>query len=572
MKKLIILTLCIVVGGCQQDSQLKGSELTADSADIIFVGNNILTMDEATEGATGVAIRDDKIIFVGDKQTALGMSGSDSRVIELGDRALIPGFVDSHGHIAMLARYIDYVNLSAPPVGSVKNIPDLIALLTERLNDNPPTKGKWLVGYGYDDSLLAEGRHPTRDDLDKVSTEVPIYLAHVSGHLGALNSAALTEMEITSQTPNPVGGVIRRQAGSSEPNGVLEEKAAAAILFKQFEGLSAQDFVQMVRRAVRVYASNGITTAQDGAASQSDINALREAAANNPFAIDIGAYAYTPPGDAVAVSAAAFEKQYTGGFRVAGTKISLDGSPQGRTAWLSQPYTEGPPGADENYVAYPTVKPDDYIAAAKHIIRSDVPLLVHANGDAAMDLMLRGVQAAKNDGVIRDNRTVIIHAQLMREDQLDLAATLGVVPSFFSAHTFFWGDWHLKSFGQKRGQDISPTRWAKNRSVPFTIHNDAPVVPPDMMRLVWATVNRATRDGEIIGEGQRLSVEEALYAATQAGAYQFFEEDSKGSISVGKQADLVILESNPVTIEPMSIQDVGVLETFARGKSIYTRK
>jgi predicted amidohydrolase YtcJ len=259
-----------------------------------------------------------------------------------------------------------------------------------------------------------------------------------------------------------------------------------------------------------------------------------------------------------------------GGARVAGIKFSLDGSPQGRTAWVTEPYVEGPPGAAPDYVAYGTMDPDRYKAGAAALIKAGIPFLAHANGDAAMDLMLDGVDEALADmDEIPDHRSVIIHAQLMRADQLDRAAELNVVPSFFSAHTFFWGDWHVRSFGEERGNNISPVRWAIDRGVPFTIHNDSPIVPPNIMRLVSITVNRKSRSGRVLGPHQRATVMEALNAVTLGAAYQFFEEDTKGSLTVGKQADLVILEMNPLTTDPAELEGIQILETFSRGRSVH---
>ncbi len=251
-------------------------------------------------------------------------------------------------------------------------------------------------------------------------------------------------------------------------------------------------------------------------------------------------------------------------------KFMLDGSPQGRTAWVTEPYYEGPPGAATDYRAYGTMDPDLYKAGVAALIERGVPFLAHANGDAAMDLMLDGVEEASRDmDEAPDHRSVIIHAQLMRADQLDRAARLGVVPSFFSAHTFFWGDWHERSFGEDRGTNISPVRWAIDRGVNFTIHNDAPVVPPDIMRLISITVNRRGRSGRVHGPYQRATVQEALHAVTLGAAYQYFEEDTKGSITVGKQADLVILGQNPLTTDPAELEHIRILETFSRGRSVY---
>ena len=184
--------------------------------------------------------------------------------------------------------------------------------------------------------------------------------------------------------------------------------------------------------------------------------------------------------------------------------------------------------------------------------------------------MIDGVDEAVADlDPMPDHRSVIIHAQLMRADQLDRAKELNVVPSFFSAHAFFWGDWHRLSFGEERGNNVSPVGWALERGVPFTVHNDASVVPPHMMRLVSITVNRKTRSGHVLGPHQRATVMQALHAVTLGAAYQYFEEDTKGSITVGKQADLVILGENPLTADPEDLEFIPIVETFSRGRSVF---
>jgi predicted amidohydrolase YtcJ len=238
---------------------------------------------------------------------------------------------------------------------------------------------------------------------------------------------------------------------------------------------------------------------------------------------------------------------------------------------MSEPYNAGPPGAAADYVAYPSYDPDAWLNRIGPLIARGVPVLAHANGDAAIELMIDGVANAIAGGPVPDHRSVIIHAQLIREDQLDRVAELGIIPSFYSVHPFFWGDWHRLSFGEERARFISPVQAAIARDIPFTVHNDSPIVPPDMMRLVEITVNRETRSGFVLGPDQRASVMQALYAITLGAAYQYFEEDEKGSITVGKRADLVILEGNPLTIPTSDLGEVTVLETFARGKSIFQR-
>ena len=246
----------------------------------------------------------------------------------------------------------------------------------------------------------------------------------------------------------------------------------------------------------------------------------------------------------------------------------LDGSPQGRTAWLTKPYTAGPPGAPEEYVAYPMTQPAYYKENVAKLIEADIPVLAHANGDAAIDLMIEGIDEALG-GRQKDHRSVTIHAQLTREDQLDAMKRLGIVPSFFAAHPYFWGDWHRLSFGDERAMRISPMRSARNRDLPFTIHNDAPVVPPDMMRLIEIAMGRKTRAGVVLGADQVLDFDEALYAVTLGSAYAYFEEDEKGSITPGKRADLVILGRDPKQVPLDEISEIPIVETIARGITVF---
>ena len=538
-------------------------------ADTIFTGGPIVTMDPARPRVDAVAVRGETIAAAGSLDEVMALRGDATRVVELAERALLPGFIDAHGHFLAVGRSLDALSLHPPPVGDVNDIDDVVRKIEAWIAERNIPPGGLVQGIGYDDSLLAERRHPNRDDLDRASTEHRIVLTHVSGHLRTANSAALADTGISAATPDPPGGHIRRRAGSREPDGVLEETAGRLVSAGPF-GAATDDTDALARRAIDVYLSYGTTTIQDGGTQADTVAALRAAADREPFNADVAAFAAArTPGDA---ERAAYEPGYRGRFRVAGVKLLLDGSPQGRTAWLTEPYTEGPPGAPADYRAYPVLEPEVYKPAAAHLIRRGVPIIVHANGDAAIDLMLDGVdEAVAGLDALPDHRSVVIHAQLMRADQLDRAAALGAVPSFFAAHSFFWGDWHLRSFGEARGSNVSPTRWAIERGVHFTIHNDAPVVPPDIMRLVSIAVNRRTRSDHLLGPEQRLTVEEALHAVTLGAAYQYFEEDTKGSITAGKQADLIVLERNPLETDPADLEHVRVLETFARGRSVYVR-
>lgn len=561
---LFMLVLNLGLTSCTDQPAKDDNKVTAD---VIFVGKHIVTMDAENETAQAVAIKGENIIFVGNETAAQAYAGPETRMVELGKRALLPGFIDAHGHFTSTARFINFANLSPRPVGKVADIPTLIQALQDYA-DQQEQAPDWIVGYGYDDSLLAEKRHPTRDDLDQVSSRIPITIIHVSYHFAVVNSAALKVLKITAQTPDPKGGVIRRQKDSQVPNGVLEETATHPA-FYPLSKISPEQFEQVLRKVANYYASYGITTAQDGAGSQQDLDFLRSVASKEQLPIDLNIYQGISATASVNIAEFTAENTYTNGIKLAGAKFFLDGSPQGRTAWLTQPYVANKNFPQENYVAYTTTDKMFYQDAIQTLFANNIQAISHANGDAAIDLMLDSLEKATRNQPESDHRFVIIHAQLMRQDQIKRAKALNAIPSFFSAHPFFWGDWHRLNFGDDRASNISPTRWAENAGMRFTIHNDAPVVPPDMMRLLWITTNRETRSGHILGDHQRLSVSEALRAMTINAAYQNFEENQKGSIRSGKQADLVILDKNPLLADIKKLNEIKVLETIARGKTIY---
>ena len=541
------------------------ADVDAPPVDTIYVGKHIITMDKSTVGA--VAIAGEKVLATGSRDEILAMQLPTTQIVELGEHALLPGFIDAHGHVSGVGRVTALLDLSPPPVGEVATIDDIVEIIQQHIATENPAPGTWIYGRGYDDSLLAEGRHPNRDDLDRASLEHPIVLTHVSGHLAAGNSAALNAAGIAATTPDPAGGVIRRR-DDLEPDGVMEETAQR--LYPSIN-MDATQRAELLRVGLDIYASYGVTTAQDGGVSPAYVDQLRQESASSPFPIDMVAFIAVNALDDAVVDAIHADAEYANGFKLGGVKFWLDGSPQGRTAWLSQPYTEGPPGQDADYVAYPTLDPDTYKRRMLGLIERNVPILAHANGDAAIDLMIDGVADAIEVHSAANHRSVAIHSQLMRRDQLDRVKDLGIIPSYYAAHPFFWGDWHRVSFGEERAAFISPAQASIDREIPFTIHNDSPVVPPDVMRLIWIAVNRFTRSGFVLGPDQRISVYDALYAVTQGAAFQYFEEDSKGSITAGKQADFVILGENPLLADPVTLKDIPVIETIARGRTIYRR-
>ena len=540
--------------------------LTAiEEADLIISSNKVILMTEKESAQPlSVAIKNKKIIWIGSHEDAKNIQGEH---VDFGNQAVLPGFIDAHGHASYLAFATQVANIASPPVGKINNIQDLQTELKNFIQDSGLQPGEWLMGLGYDDSLLAEQRHPTKDDLDEVSTEHPIYLIHVSAHLGAANSLGLSLANINSKTQDPPGGKIRRYENSLEPNGVFEETAAYPL--QQLAMSAYKDPIGSVKKAMEIYARNGITTAQDGASSLETIGLMQAADAQNMIDIDVISYPIGQNGLDENLNALNFGS-YTGRVKVGGIKLILDGSPQGKTAYLTEPYYKPPHNESKSYKGYPLIPQTEVSEWVKKYADLNIPIMAHANGDAAADML---IQAVKNAEIESDHRTIMIHAQTVREDQLDLMKELEIIPSYFSTHTFYWGDWHRDSvFGPDRAMRISPTKSTLERDMPFTVHNDAPVVPPDMIRLLWSTTNRLTRSGKVLGPNQRISTYDALKAITINAAYQHFEDDIKGSIEVGKLADLVVLSADPLSMPSESLLDLQIISTFSHGKEIFSSR
>jgi predicted amidohydrolase YtcJ len=573
-------------------------------ADLIIGNGTIVTMDPARPVAEAVAIAGALIIGVGTQaEIEARFAGPATRRLDLAGRTLLPGFIDPHSHIAQFVLTWGTPVLNPPPVGTVRAIPDIIRLLREDIARRNPPAGETIFAMGYDDSLLAEGRHPNRADLDQVSTTHPVIIVHASGHLLAANSAALAAAGITRDSKAPEGGVIRRSP-DGEPDGVLEELAGLPML-ALIKPLPMDEQLRRFAEVQTYYASLGITTAQDGISMAGDVALMREAARRGQLMLDVVSYPrwdmfndviagrqtldveIVPPALAGAsgltryLPAAAAAPQlspdartrvgvYDRGLKFGGIKITGDGSPQGKTAYLTRPYVKPPPGMPASYRGYPTVTQEEADRWFDLAWRYGLQVIMHCNGDAAADVMLASVRRAIGTHGKRDLRPVMIHAQMIREDQVSQMAELGIVPSFFTAHTFYWGDWHIaETVGPDRAAGMSPAASALRLGIPFTNHTDANVVPPDHLMAIWTAVNRVSRSGAVVGPAQRIPVHAALAAVTINAAQQYFEETQKGSITVGKLADLIVLDRNPLDVDPAVIKDIRVQATYKAGKLIW---
>lgn len=541
------------------------------AADLIYSGGPIITIDDAQPVVGAVAVRAGRIEAVGSLAQVEALRGPGTRMVNLEGRTMLPGFVDPHGHVVMVGLQAVGANLLAAPDGEGNSIADLIRILREWGGRNEAAIRRYnlILGFGYDDSQLREGRHPTRDELDQVSTEVPVLIIHTSSHLAACNSKALELAGVSAATADPVGGVFRRRAGGREPDGVVEENALIAVAGPLLARLDEPAWAAMIRAGSEYYASFGYTTAQEGRAMGPVLARLADAAARGLLPIDVVAYPDIL-GAADQLAGPLHGRGYRNRLRIGGAKLSLDGSPQGKTAWLTRPYHVPPAGVGADYRGLQTAPTEASIEAISRCFERNWQILVHAGGDAAIDLLIAAVREATRRHGPADRRPVLIHGHTLREDQVEPLRALGIFPSLFPMHTFYWGDFHRDSvLGPERAENISPTGWLMSRGMMFTSHHDAPVARPDSMRVLSATVSRRSRTGAIIGPGHRVPVATALKAMTLWAAHQHFEEASKGSISVGKLADFAVLSANPLEADPERLSELRVMETIKEGVSVY---
>lgn len=551
-----------------------GSKEPEASATSIYFNGDILTMEgDAPRYVEALVERGGTIVYAGPKDAALRQFPQAVRR-DLQRQTLLPGFVDGHGHIYLTGLLFSMANVMPAPDGPGRDHQALVDttrawMASEQGRQFIATFG-WVMANGFDHSLMSEGVPPTAAVLDQITTEYPVLMLHQSGHIASLNSKALEMVGYTRDTPAPQGGVIQRNADGN-PNGVIEEGALVMVANRILGKSDAATDAMVIERGQALYLRYGYTTAQEGRSFPNITAALERAAAGKQLRLDVVSYPdITLNAAAMASPAYTRNGSYLNHYRIGGVKISLDGSPQAKTAWLTHPYHVPPPHAEADYTGYPAM-PD---ARARELFAlagsKGWQIMCHANGDAAIDQCLDGIEHGLGLYPGRDHRSVIIHAQTMRADQVERLRALNGIPSFFAAHTFYWGDYHRTSvLGAERAARISPTREALAAGLVLTSHHDAPVIAPDAMRVVDATVNRTTRSGAVLGPDQRLTPYEALKAVTIWGAFQHFEEASKGTLTPGKRADLVVLSANPLKVPPATIKDIRVAVTIKDGVAIH---
>ena len=543
----------------------------AAPADRIIRGGPIVTVNPTQPNAEAVAIADGKIVAVGSEADVMKHKGEKTEVIDLGGKTLVPGFVDGHSHFFSLIDVQTQALCASPPAGPCTNVADVIAALKQVQERRKLGAGKFVMGFGYDPELLAERRPPTRQELDAAFPDNPVILVHVSGHGAMLNSKALARYGITAATPTPAGGVIGREPGSNDPNGLLFETAFLPI-FSQVPGPDGDEAIELLKTGQELYLREGITTAQEGATMKHQADLLRAFADRGELKLDVVMLPFIAEIDAVfAGKPPKNEPEYRNRLRIGGVKVVTDGSPQGRTAAFTTPYlTDGPAGQKDwrGDLSFPQPVLNDWV---KKVYDGGATLFVHCNGDAAIEALLEAHRFASGGEPAKPRGTVGIHSQFIRRDQLEKYRAWNITPSFFTIHCFYFGDTHVANRGRTQADCISPMKSARALGLRPANHTDFNVAPLDQIFTIHTAVNRLSRSAQTIGADERISPLEALEAITIDGARLYGEEAKKGTIEVGKLADLVMLSANPLTVQPATIQAIRVEETIKEGKTVWQR-
>jgi hypothetical protein len=543
-----------------------------ENSSTLYSGGDIITMQNSeAEYVEALVMDKGKIVFVGDLDQARMKAGKGFTKVDLNGKTLLPGFIDGHGHYINSLSVANQCKLYAPPSGPGSDVPSIIAELQKFAADRGIAKGEIIKAYGYDDTVMPDGRLLNRDDLDAAFPDNPVRVDHVSMHGGVLNSLAMEYYGISAETETPPGGVIVRKPGTNEPYGLIMETAFLPI-FGKSEPMSPNEEIEASKAGQMLYAQEGITTAHEGATHLADLKTIKAASEAGVNIIDIVAYPFITELDGILeVSPRSEWLTYKNNLKIGGVKITVDGSPQGRTAAFSEPYLTGGPGGEQDWfgeLTFPQSMCNDMV---KRVYQMDVPLILHCNGDAAIDAFLEAYEYARDGDYSKDWNVTTIHSQFMRKDHIPKFVEYKVRPSFYTLHTYYFYEAHLENRGFEQAQYISPMRDAMDAGLKPTNHTDFVVAPLDQMFMLYSAVNRISRGGATVGPDQKVSPYEGLLTMTRYAAMQYDEQDSKGTLEAGKRADLVILSDNPLKVEPTKIKDIQVLETLKDGESIYTK-
>ena len=553
-----------VIFACVTFSVLFPSRIQAEkpTADLVVVNANIITIDADNPRAEAFAVIGERIIAVGSTSEMKALIDKATIVIDARGKTITPGFNDAHLHPGPIYPYQSIHHSIDVSPKSIQTMDELIHALREKASITP--KGQWVRGSRYQDTKL--GRHPTRRDLDKASTEHPIRISHSSGHVSVVNSYALNAAEITSASPDPPGGAFDRDE-NGEPNGILRERASGIVTAAgpKTPPPTREEQLEGILICFNNFYRDGITSIQDAGGTTDKLELYQDALESGAL-IRISVMIrdrYLPDLKKVKIR----NNFGSDRLKIGAIKTFQGNSLSGRTCWLYEPYVNRTDGRTDYYGIPPGRSQEEFEKLIYEIHEAGFSPAVHSNGDRENDLVLDAFEKALQKLPKKDHRFRIEHCSVVNPRILKRIKDLGVV---IVPHSYIYehGDKHAE-YGEERWDWMHPNGSAVEMGIPVAGNSDYSVSAAVPLLRIQSMVTRTSAEGKVYGPMQRVTAEEAIRIWTLGSAYASYEEDIKGSIEVGKLADFVILSADPTKVDPFTIKDIKVEKTIIGGKIVY---
>jgi len=531
-------------------------------SDLIMVNGNVYTMDPDLPRAEAVAIKNGQIIYVGKNETALALKEAGSEIVDLKGKTVIPGFIESHMHPLWFGINLLQIDCRPKIVGSMDQ---LLARIKSAAEITPP--GKWILGWGWDDSRMTDKRYPTRWDLDQAAPDHPVFLKRTCVHMAVVNSKALEMTGISEDTPHPEAGQIMKDPATGQPTGMLLEQAMELIPVPRYAPTELEEGMVLAQKE---FARLGITMVNDMSAERDGINAYQELLKKNKLTVrlrlwplahnDLGYKGVLQELVALGVRSG-FGNQM---LNIQGVKFILDGSVGGRTAAVAEPYENDPENYGILYTDENGIGPDVLLA-----LKSGLRVSIHGIGERAIDVVLKVLERAHQEVDILPFRNRIEHCVLPTADHLARLKRLNVVVGSSCAFMYYLGDSYIKNLGAGRVKRIFPHKTYQELGLTAPGNCDCPVCDVNPLVSIYAAVTRKSVGGQALGTEQRIPVYEAIKAFTADAAYSSFDENLVGTVTAGKRADLAVLDADPFLVSPEELKDIGVAMTFMNGDIVF---